>query len=85
MFDGIDLNHRIWLSMFDPIRAWIACAAPKAAGPRERMEIRHTSFLLKRTCYYEMSQSLEMVSNLQRNFFDLNVRHHGPQPSIFVR
>src|SRR5436305_3287719 len=31
------------------------------------------------------SRTLEMVSNLQRNIFDLKVRHRGSQSSIFVR
>jgi len=33
----------------------------------------------------KMSQNVEIVSNIQRKFFALNVRHNGPQPSIFVR
>ena len=32
-----------------------------------------------------MSQNVEIVSNLQLNFFDLKVRHRGAQSSIFVR
>jgi hypothetical protein len=32
-----------------------------------------------------MSQRLEMVSNIQPKKIGLNVRHHGPQPSSFVR
>ena len=32
-----------------------------------------------------MSQSVEIVSNIQRKKFALNVRRDGPQPSIFVR
>ena len=36
-------------------------------------------------CYYEMSQGVEVVSNIQPNFFVLKVRRDGPQPSIFVR
>src|SRR5438874_6062709 len=31
------------------------------------------------------SRTLEMVSNLQRNIFDLKVRHRGSQSSHFVR
>ncbi len=31
------------------------------------------------------SQSVEMVSNFQRKFFYLKVRHRGSQSSIFVR
>jgi hypothetical protein len=49
------------------------------------MKIRNTSFLLKMACYYEMIEGVEVVSNIQRNFFDLNVRRDDPQPSIFVR
>ncbi len=41
--------------------------------------------MLKMVCYYEMIQGVEMVSNIQPNFFALNVRRDGPQPSIFVR
>src|SRR5881296_1236490 len=37
------------------------------------------SFCMKR------SRTLEMVSNIQRKKFALNVRRDGPQPSIFVR
>src|SRR5260221_14158048 len=33
----------------------------------------------------QISQSLEIVSNIQRKNFDLNVRHRGSRPSIFVR
>ena len=32
-----------------------------------------------------MSQRVEMASNIQPKKFGLNVRRHGPQPSIFVR
>jgi len=28
---------------------------------------------------------MEIMSNFQRKFFLLKVRHDGPQPSIFVR
>jgi hypothetical protein len=45
----------------------------------------NTSFLLKMVCSYEMIQGVEMVSNIQPNFFALNVRRYGPPPSIFVR
>ena len=31
------------------------------------------------------SWALEMMSNIQRKKFALNVRRDGPQPSIFVR
>ena len=47
----------------------MARAAPGAEDARERMEIRHTSFLLKIVCYYKMLQSVEVVSNLRRKFF----------------
>ena len=63
----------------------MARTALGAEDARERMEIRNTSFLLKMVCYYEMSQGVEMVSNIQPNFFALNVRRYSPQPSIFVR
>jgi hypothetical protein len=33
----------------------------------------------------KMSQNVEIVSNLQLNFFGLKVRHRGSQSSIFVR
>ena len=47
----------------------VARTAPGAEDARERMEIRHTSFLLKMVCSDEMSQGVEVVSNIQRNFF----------------
>ncbi len=85
MFDGMASNDRILRSRFDQARTSVARTALGAEDARERMEIRHTSFLLKMVCYYEMSQGVEMVSNIQRNFFALNVRRYSPQPSIFVR
>ena len=47
----------------------MARAAPGAEVASERMEIRHTSFLLKMVCYSEMLQLVEMVLNLERKFF----------------
>src|SRR6266487_6827370 len=84
-FDRISPNDRILRSRFDQARTSIACAAPEAAGARERMKIRHTSFLLKMVCSHEMIEDVEVVSNLQCKFFDLKVRRDDPQPSIFVR
>jgi hypothetical protein len=49
MFDGITPNARMLPSRFEQARISVAHAAPKAAGASERMEIRHTSFLLKNT------------------------------------
>jgi hypothetical protein len=46
-FDGIDPKDRIWPSRLDPARTSVARAAPEAEDARERMEIRHTPFLLK--------------------------------------
>jgi hypothetical protein len=63
----------------------VARTALGAEDAREQMENRNTSFLLKMVYYYEMSQGVEMVSNIQPNFFALNVRRYSPQPSIFVR
>src|SRR5260221_4547534 len=85
MFDGINLNDRILRSWFDYASTTVARTVPGAEDARERMEIRNTSFLLKMVCYYEMIQSVEVVSNIQPNFFALNVRRDDPQPSIFVR
>src|SRR6266702_6551919 len=36
-------------------------------------------------CTLKISQNVEMVSNLQLNFFDLKVRHRGSRSSILVR
>src|SRR2546425_12669026 len=36
-------------------------------------------------CCYQMSQNVEIVSNLGPNFFWLKVRTKGPRPSICVR
>src|SRR5258708_930363 len=49
------------------------------------MEIRIVSSLLKKTFYCKMSETMEIASNIWVKFFDLNVRHRGSQPSIFVR
>jgi hypothetical protein len=84
-FGGISPKDRIWPSRFDQARTSMARIALRAEDAREQIEIRHTSFLLKMVCYSEMSQSAEMVSNLQRKFFYLKVRHRGSQSSIFVR
>jgi len=69
MFDGSDPNHRILPSRFDPARTSVARTAPGAKDAKERMEIRHTSFLSKMVCYREMRQSVEMVSNIEGKFF----------------
>src|SRR3989442_15634175 len=37
------------------------------------------------SCCMKRSRTLEMVSNIQRKKFALNVRRDGPQPSILVR
>src|SRR6266571_937470 len=43
------------------------------------VEIRNTSFLLKKVCYYEMIQSVEVVSNIQRNYhYPKYVPAHNP-------
>jgi len=60
-------------SRFDQARTSVARTAPGAEDARERMEIRHTSFLLKMVCSYEMIQGVEVVSNIQPNFFALKV------------
>ena len=39
----------------------------------------------KMSCCMKRSRTLEMVSNLQRKKFALNVRRDGPHPSICVR
>jgi hypothetical protein len=47
MFDGIHSNDRILPSRFEQARISVARATPGAEDAGERMEIRHTSFLLK--------------------------------------
>ena len=42
-------------------------------------------FFWKMSCCMKRSRTLEMVSNIQRKKFALNVRRDGPQPSILVR
>jgi hypothetical protein len=49
MFDGINPNDRILPSKFEQARISVARAAPRAEDAGERMEIRHTSLLLKYT------------------------------------
>jgi hypothetical protein len=51
MFDGINPNPRILSSRFDQARISVARAAPEAEDVGERMEIRHTSFLLKNALF----------------------------------
>jgi hypothetical protein len=49
------------------------------------MEVRAISHALKMLHYHKMSDKMEIMSNIERRFFALNVRRNGPQPSIFVR
>src|SRR5260221_8723858 len=51
--------------MFEQGRTSVARTAPGAEYTRERMEICNASFPLKMICCYEMSQSVEVVSNLR--------------------
>ncbi len=37
------------------------------------------------SCCMKRSPTLEMVSEIERKFFALNVRRDGPKTSIFVR
>ena len=69
MFDGICLNPRMLPSRFKQARTSVARSAPEAEDASERMEIRHTSFLLKNGLFYKILQSVEVVSNFQRKFF----------------
>jgi hypothetical protein len=48
MFDGICPSDRILTSLFDQARTSVAHTAPEAEDAWEQMEIRHTSFLLKK-------------------------------------
>ncbi|MBO0796696.1 MAG: hypothetical protein J2P36_37915 [Ktedonobacteraceae bacterium] len=48
MFDGIYSSEWILSSMFDQASTSMARAAPEAEDIRERMKIRHTSFLLEK-------------------------------------
>ena len=56
-FDGINPKDRMLPSRFEQARTSVAGAAPEAEDARERMEIRHTSFLLKMVCYYKMQRT----------------------------
>jgi len=58
MFDRIAPRDRILPSKFDQARTSVARVAPEAEGARERMEIRHTSFHLKK---HLVSQDAEDV------------------------
>ena len=49
------------------------------------MEVIAVSHAPKMLSCHKMSQKMEIMSNIQRKFFALNVRRDGPQPSIFVR
>ena len=51
----------------------------------QRMEVCFASSARKMTFHHKISQSLEIVSNIERKFFDLKVRHRGSRPSISVR
>ncbi len=85
MFDGISLNDRILGSRFDQARTSLARTAPEAEDAKERMEIRHTSFVRKMICTLQMSQRVEIVSNIEPKKIGLIVRRNGPQLSICVR
>jgi len=56
-FDGISPNDRILRSRFDQTRTLVARTAPGAEDARKRLEIRHTSFLLKIVCSPEMRKA----------------------------
>jgi hypothetical protein len=85
MFDGISPNDRILGSRFDEVSITVARTAPGGEDAKQRMEICTASFVWKMICTLQMSQNVEMVSNIQLKKFGLNVRRYGPQPSISVR
>ena len=78
-------NDRILRSRFDQGRTAVVRTAPGGEYPSQQMEICTAFFTLKMACCHEMSQRVEVLSNLQVSFFDLKVRHRGSQSSIFVR
>ena len=72
-------------SRFDQGQAMVAHPAPGVEDAQQEMEIYLASFARKIICTIQMSQSVEMVSNIHHKTFALNVRRNSPQPSIFVR
>ena len=72
-------------SRFDQGQAMVAHPAPGVEDAQQETEIYLASFAWKILCTIQMSQSVEMVSNIHHKTFALNVRRNSPQPSIFVR
>jgi hypothetical protein len=70
MFDGINPNLRILPSRVEQARISVAHAAPEAEDARERMEIRHTSFLLKKALLVSNTRKCGSgIERLTRTFF----------------
>jgi len=63
----------------------MVCAASGAGDSMQGMEVIAVSHAPKMLCCHKMSQKMEIMSNIERKKFALNVRRNGPQPSIFVR
>src|SRR6266700_4596056 len=72
-------------SRFDQAVNSMVCAASGAGDSMQGMEVIAVSHAPKMLSCHKMSQKMEIMSNIQRKFFALNVRRDGPQPSIFVR
>src|SRR5436305_9694572 len=85
MFDGISLNDRMLGSRFDQAKNSVIRTAPGAEDAKQQAEICSVSLTCKIICSYEMCYRLEIASNFHSNFFGLNVRRNGPQPSTCVR
>lgn len=63
----------------------MAAAASGVRASMQEMEARATSSALKMFFHHKTSLRLEVVSNIHPGKIGVNVRHYGPQPSIFVR
>jgi hypothetical protein len=85
MFDGIEPNARMLRSMFDQAGDSMVGAASGAGDSRQGMEVSGASRAPKMLSCHQMSEKMEIRSNIHRTFFAPNVRHHGQEPSIFVR
>src|SRR5947199_4623914 len=91
MFDGICLNPRILGSRFDQAMNYFACTAPGAEDASERMEIRHTSFLLKNTLLLVIGLNVRtqilgegpLRRTFSPNFFGVKLRHDFHLSSSF--
>ena|SRR6059036_1489215 len=85
MFDAMSLNDRILRSKFDQAVNSMVCAASGAGRFDQGMEVSAVSHAPKILCCHKMRKTMEIMSNIERKSFALNVRRDGSQPSIFVR